>query len=132
MPIMRTVMTMGWGITREISGICFFFGMCSLGRGSLRGGILRGMGSNITNRRRGMRSFFGLSLRVERRGVSWRLAGQWVGMRWVCPSNKQMNMKKKILLVIALSAGLLPCHNTERKPVVVAAVAAAPKKAAIC
>jgi len=42
-------------------------------------------------------------------------------------------MKKKILLVIALSVGLLSCHNKERKPVVVAAVVAAPKKAtAIC
>jgi formylglycine-generating enzyme required for sulfatase activity len=42
-------------------------------------------------------------------------------------------MKKKILLVIALSGGLLSCHNKDRKPVVVAAVAAAPKKAtAVC
>ena len=42
-------------------------------------------------------------------------------------------MKKKILLVIALSGGLLSCHNEARKPVVVAAVAAAPKKAtAVC
>jgi formylglycine-generating enzyme len=49
------------------------------------------------------------------------------------PSIKKMNMKKKISLAIALSVGLLSCHNTERKPVVVAAVVAAPKKAtAIC
>jgi len=40
-------------------------------------------------------------------------------------------MMKKILLVCAVT-GLLSCHNTDRKPVVVAAVVAAPKKAAIC
>jgi formylglycine-generating enzyme len=79
-----------------------------------------------------MHSFCGLSLGVERRGVSCRGVDLWWGMRLLFPSIKQKNMKKKILLGIALSAGLLSCHNEERKSVVVAAVVAAPKKVAIC